>query len=226
MASTSKLEGVPLSELIKHPPKSPVADIGTLQSQDNEPLNSVIRITTRVPIDPQLPPSQMIPSTPELPPSMTPEQPDVPVNPPSGMVQTTSPTQPSKTSSAQNPSGMAQAALSILPPQTSTVQNLPFGVVQAAIPPLPSNTPPVQNSLSAGSQTTNSNTQTTPRPAKDLTSQNQAAPARVVGQIIKVITAPGRKTTVKITSKEQQDDANKRNTRFQSEINNAMNSSK
>ena len=93
-------KGTPLSEVLKAIPnqsQSPVADIATIPSHGDGPLKSVIRITARVPTQPeqsgiptlsqiqppQLPTSQLAQSTPQLPPSITPQQPDIPTYPPS-----------------------------------------------------------------------------------------------------------------------------------------------
>lgn len=162
-------KGIPLSEVLKSIPKqsqSPVADIATIPSQGDGPVKSVIRITARVPTQPeqfgiptpsqlqppQLPTSQMTQSTPQLPPSITPQQPDIPTYPPS----------------------------------SDMVHIFPESV--------PENNSPTQVPTSE-SQTTNIRPPTPVGPTSDLTPSNQAAPA-VVGPIIKVITALGRSAKV------------------------------
>jgi hypothetical protein len=236
---------MPLSEVLKHIPKpessqSPVADIGTLQSQDDGPLKSVIRITARVPLDHHVPeqsetvPSSTVPSSAERLPvdqhvpvqgqSLPSTAAQVSVNhqiPEQSEVPPSSQLQPSQLPTSQMIQLTPQLPSATLPQQPDISIDPPSNIVPAALPIFPGSLPFQQNKSPTPvqtSETTNLSLPIVPRP--DIT------PARTMfGPIINVITAPGKKIRVKSTSKDQDRNAN-RDVKFQSEINNALNNSK
>jgi hypothetical protein len=223
------LEGIPLSEVLRGIPKpessqSPVADIGTVPSKEDGPLKSVIRITERVPVD-HHEQTEAIPSTTERVDHRVPDQSEslpstasqVPVDyqiseqsgPPQLLQQQQQPSQ-----IQQITSSTPQLPSSTLPQQP----DIPIEPPPAALPAFPGS-----NIATTANQTTDVNQPTDPRPL--ITSSNQAAPA-VIGPIIKIITAPGKKVTIKLSSKDQERNANKEMMKFESEIKNALNKSK
>ncbi|XP_028402278.1 dentin sialophosphoprotein-like isoform X2 [Dendronephthya gigantea] len=204
--SNGKMEGLPLSEVVKHIPmsKSPVADIGTIPSQGDSPIKSVIRITARVPSNPsfstpeQIPSNQQDPfqtspprSSPEIIPS-TPKLPElVPLDPPPSVVGTLEP----------------------------NISLPPFTENQSPKPAPTSNNQIVDPSTPvAPKQDVTSSNQAKQSPQQNLTPSNLAASA-VIGPIIKVITSPAKTVTVK------DERVDKENGKIQTEINNALNNS-
>ena len=241
-----KLEGIPLSEVLKGIPKpessqSPVADIGSVPSKNDGPLKSVIRITTRVPTDHNaLKQTEVIPSstdrvpvgngipdqTESLPSAAAQIAVDHQILEQSGAPQSLQ-QQSSQIQTPQAISSTPQLPSSTLPQQPDISTEPPSQIVPPALStfpgsPFPENKLPTDVATTVN-QTTNTNPPIKPRP--EITASNQAVPA-AIGPIIKVITAPGKKVTAKLSSKEQDRNAEKANVRFESEINNALNTSK
>ena len=230
-----------MSEVLKYIPKqessqSPVADIGTIPSQGDDPLKSVIRITTRIPVAQHVP-EQTVPSSTERTP-VDHHVPDQSESLPSLSAQIPadhhipeqSEVPPEQVPTSQMIPSTPQLPSSTLPQQPYITTNPSSYMVPAALPTFPewSSFPeykPPPHVPTSESQTTKPSPPVAPGTSPDFTSSNQAAPA-VVGPIIKVVTTPGTKATVKLTSKGQAHDANKGNTKIQSEIHKALNNSK
>lgn len=209
------MEGMPLSEVVKHIPKSksPVADIGTIPSQGDSPVKSIIRITARVPTNPS-------PSIPE----------QMPLN-----QQEVDPfqTSPQELTSSQPP----RSSPEIIPSTPKLEELVPLDPPQNVVGTMERNTPLppfTENQSSKPAPTSSNNNPSTPvAPKQELTSSNQSEPlpqqdltpsklaaSAVIGPIIKVITSPGRTVTVKDGR------FDKENEKIQAEINNALNNSK
>lgn len=222
------VEGVPLSEVLKGIPKpellrSPVADIGTISSQGDNPLKSVIRITTRIPVN-QLDIPERIQSE-HYKPNQSEALASIKSQPPtiSGQLPSTRSQPPLATGQTPDEYGIPPPS-PLMAPSTPQLPSL----AQPKQPYAPNELPPgspvpteLLSTLETSQKTQSANQSTLPVP----TSADQAAPA-VIGPMIKVITSPGSEVTAKVTSMHESDEAKKRNTIFESEMNSALNKSK
>lgn len=224
------VEGVPLSEVLKGIPKpellrSPVADIGTISSQGDNPLKSVIRITTRIPVNQQDIPERI--QSENYKPNQSEALASISGQPPTiaGQLPSTRSQPPLATGQTPDEYGIPSPLMApLMAPSTPQLPSL----AQPKQPYAPNELPPgspvpteLLSTLEPSQKTQSANQSTLPVP----TSADQAAPA-VIGPMIKVITSPGSEVTAKVTSKHQSDEAKKRNTRFESEMNSVLNKSK